>query len=77
MMAQPVTGPTNVWLVRSGKHGEDEEAALAQGLAVIGFRDVPDLTPFPTVEALIGFCSGNCGRRGRHQQNGGVAREKP
>jgi restriction system protein len=41
-----------VWLVRAGKHGEDEEYALSQGLAVIGFREAGDLTQFASLEGL-------------------------
>jgi restriction system protein len=33
-----------VWLVRAGKSGEGEEIALTQGLAVIGWGDVGDLS---------------------------------
>ncbi len=32
-----------VYLVRAGKNGEDEEIALDQNLAIIGFRDIPGL----------------------------------
>lgn len=32
-----------VWLVRAGRHGEDEAAALEQGLSIIGFVEVSDL----------------------------------
>jgi restriction system protein len=34
----------SLWLVRGGKLGEQEALALAQGLACIGFREVPDLS---------------------------------
>lgn len=34
-----------VWLVRAGKFGEDESLALEKGWAVIGWQDVPDVTP--------------------------------
>ena len=39
-----------VWLVRAGKHGEDELAALDRGLAILGF---------PEVEALSGAADGD------------------
>jgi len=45
--------PPKVYLVRAGKHGEDEELALDQGLAIIGFRDFPPLTEITSVEALV------------------------
>jgi predicted Mrr-cat superfamily restriction endonuclease len=32
--------PTKVYLSRGGRLGEDEEFALEQGLAIIGFREV-------------------------------------
>ena len=34
-----------VWLVRAGQHGEREEATLEKGLAIIGWEELPDLTP--------------------------------
>jgi predicted Mrr-cat superfamily restriction endonuclease len=33
-----------VWVVRAGKVGQDEEAALTRGMAIIGFDQVEDLT---------------------------------
>jgi restriction system protein len=33
-----------VWLVRAGKHGEREEEALTQGLAIIGWEELGDLS---------------------------------
>ena len=42
-----------VWLARAGVHGEDEEMALSEGLAIIGFRDVGDLNEFRTLEDLV------------------------
>lgn len=42
-----------VWLVRAGEHGEDEETALSQGLAIIRFRYVPDLRRFGSFEELV------------------------
>jgi restriction system protein len=32
-----------LWLVRAGRNGEQENLALDEGLAVIGWRQVPDL----------------------------------
>jgi restriction system protein len=32
-----------LWLVRAGRNGEQEDLALDQGLAVIGWRQIPDL----------------------------------
>jgi len=41
-----------VWLVRAGRGGEDEETALTEGLAIIGFRDVGDLRAYATLDDL-------------------------
>jgi len=35
--------PPKVWLVRAGKHGEDEEIALSEGIVLIGFHKIPSL----------------------------------
>ena len=32
-----------VYLARAGRNGEDEDVALENGIAIIGFREVPDL----------------------------------
>lgn len=44
--------PAPVYLCRAGKDGEDEDAALEHGRAIIGFRDVPDLTGATTQDAV-------------------------
>jgi len=44
------------WMVRGGRFGQDEQTALDEGLAVIGFHEVPDLGPADTrekVEVLV------------------------
>ncbi len=41
-----------LWLVRAGKHGEHEDLALEKGLAVIGWKEVPDLSAVKTREEL-------------------------
>jgi len=33
----------SVWLVRAGKNGEREDFALENGVAVIGWDELPDL----------------------------------
>jgi restriction system protein len=33
-----------VWLVRAGRDGEDEASCLESSRAIVGFREVPDLT---------------------------------
>ena len=35
---------SRVWLVRGGARGEDEALALENGLAIVRFSDIPDLT---------------------------------
>lgn len=43
----------SVWLVRGGRHGEDEAAALDLGLAILGFLDIPDLAGARTPEEVL------------------------
>lgn len=47
------SGPFRAWITRAGGHGEDEAAALDRKLAIIGFRGVPDLSSFQSVNSLI------------------------
>jgi restriction system protein len=47
-----MTNMPRVWLMRGGGHGEDEEAALAEGRAIIGFRDAGDLSSFADLNAI-------------------------
>jgi restriction system protein len=51
-----------IWLVRAGAHGEQEEAALENGMAVIGWDDLSDLTQIKTREALAQLLKGNVPR---------------
>jgi restriction system protein len=37
-----------LWLVRSGKYGEQEALALEKNLAVVGWDEVPDLSTLKT-----------------------------
>ena len=41
-----------MWLVRAGKTGEREALALENQVAVIGWEELPDLTPYATRSAL-------------------------
>jgi restriction system protein len=41
-----------VWVVRAGKHGEDEELALEKGLAIVRFNEFGDLAEFDSVKAM-------------------------
>jgi len=34
----------SLWLIRAGKHGEDENTALEKGLSIIGWREMPDVS---------------------------------
>jgi len=43
----------SLWLIRAGKHGENENLALEQGLAVIGWNELPDLSKVKTREELF------------------------
>ena len=42
-----------VWLLRAGRHGEDEAAALEHAAAIIGFRPEPDLSSATTPEEIL------------------------
>lgn len=41
-----------VWLIRAGKYGEDESTALEQGLSIIGWREMPDLSGVASYEEM-------------------------
>src|SRR4051812_5260739 len=41
-----------LWLVRAGRHGDRESVALDQGLALIGWEEMPDLSQTKSREAL-------------------------
>ena len=44
MTTQQPNDPPSAWVVRAGKFGEDEDTALDQGIAIIGFQDYADAT---------------------------------
>src|SRR5687768_9171771 len=44
--------PAKVWVMRAGGYGEDEESALAEGRAIIGFRNVGDLSAYKHVDFI-------------------------
>ncbi len=44
--------PSPVWLVRAGARGEDEAIAIENGLAIIGFTDISDLSEVPGGQAV-------------------------
>lgn len=41
-----------VWMVRAGKYGQDEDAALEEGRAIIGWEGLPDLSRAKSREDL-------------------------
>jgi restriction system protein len=41
-----------VWLVRAGEHGEQEDFAIQKGFAVVGWDELPDLSPIKSREDL-------------------------
>ena len=41
-----------VYVIRAGKNGEDEEYALENGVAIIGFREIPSLEGLKDYEAI-------------------------
>jgi predicted Mrr-cat superfamily restriction endonuclease len=61
-----------IWLVRAGAHGEQEEAALENGMAVIGWDDVSDVTPIKTREALTQLLKERTLMRGRTSSRTGM-----
>jgi len=46
-----------VFLVRAGAHGEQEELALAQGISVLGWSDLSDLSGVASREELQRLCA--------------------
>ncbi len=45
-----------VWLVRAGRYGQREALALQEGLAVIGWEELPDLSGIASREQLEALC---------------------
>ncbi len=41
-----------LWLIRAGQHGEDEKTALNNGLATIGWLDMPDVSAIKSYEEM-------------------------
>ena len=41
-----------VWLVRAGRHGEDENTALEKGLAIVGWQEMPDVSSVGSYDAM-------------------------
>ena len=42
-----------VYLVRAGRNGEDEDYALENNVAIVGFRDVPTLEGASDFDAVL------------------------
>jgi len=41
-----------VWLIRAGKNGEDEKAALEKGLAIVGWIEMPDSSDIASYDEM-------------------------
>jgi len=41
-----------LWLIRAGRHGEDENIALDKGWAIIGKREIPDVSHIQSYEEM-------------------------
>ncbi len=41
-----------LWLIRAGKYGEDESLALEEGLAIIGWKELPDMSGVKSYEEM-------------------------
>lgn len=46
----------SMWLVRAGRHGENEYTALDEGVALIGWDELPDLSTTKSKEELAELC---------------------
>jgi len=44
--------PSAAWLIRAGKRGEDENAVLSRGLAIIGHSEFPDLSGLKSTDKI-------------------------
>ena len=42
-----------IYIARAGRNGEDEEVALDNDMAIIGFREVPDLANAGDHQAMV------------------------
>ena len=42
----------NLWMVRAGKHGEEEEVCLQKNIVTISWNSLPDLRNFKNREEL-------------------------
>lgn len=59
-----------VYLARAGRNGEDEDVALENDLAIIGFREVPDLSNVSDLDGVAKLVSGALpDRKARAQLN--------
>ncbi len=68
-MTQQPTEP-KVWIIRAGRHGEDEDAALEHGLAVVRFSEFGDLAQYAAIDDLVeGFLSKNPSAPRRRAEN--------
>ena len=53
-------GTPRAWLIRAGSSGEDEDLNIENGLAVVGFGQVPDLTDVSTWDQMREIVRHSC-----------------
>jgi restriction system protein len=41
-----------IWLIRAGKHGQDESAAIEKGLAIVGWEEMPNVSGISSFEEM-------------------------
>lgn len=51
--------PTAAWLIRAGRRGEDENAVLSRGLAIIGHNEFPDLSGLKSTDKIVAAYKGD------------------
>jgi restriction system protein len=51
--------PTAAWLIRAGRRGEDENAVLSRGLAIIGHNEFPDLAKLKSTDQIAKVYKGD------------------
>ena len=51
--------PTAAWLIRAGRHGEDENDVLSRDLAIIGHNEFPDLANLGSTDQIAKVYKGD------------------
>lgn len=57
----------SLWLVRAGRHGEQEQVALDQNVVTIGWKDLPDLSGLKSKEELAELYARVYPSHGKHK----------